>query len=146
MFWGSYLLASSSLNLTSISLLGGCFGNSDGSHAYGSVAKNCTQRDIIASKVIYLCMYYDIRQNKCKMLLTLLFRAEVVEPRSLGSIARRFSNKGREEGGKSLNVSTIQRLYGCCGLKRVAFGSRYFFQYSSDGEPHNLNILCSCST
>ena len=43
-------------------------------------------------------------------------------------------------------VSKMQRLYGCCGLKIVAFGNLYFLQYSSDGEPHNLNILCSCST
>ena len=40
----------------------------------------------------------------------------------------------------------MQRLYGCWGLKIVAFGNLYFLQYSSDGEPHNLNILCSCST
>lgn len=67
-------------------------------------------------------------------------------PRSLGSIERRDSIRGREEGGKSLKVSVMQRLYGCCGLKSVAFGNLYFLQYSSDGEPHNLNILCSCST
>lgn len=78
--------------------------------------------------------------------LTSLFKDATAEPRLSGSIARRFSNKGREEGGKSLKVSTVDRLYGCCGLKRVAFGNRDLFQYSSDGEPHNLNILCSCST
>jgi hypothetical protein len=45
-----------------------------------------------------------------------------------------------------LKDSAIHRLYGCCGLKSVAFGNLDFFQYSSDGEPHSLNILCSCST
>lgn len=79
-------------------------------------------------------------------MLTSLFKAAVAVPRPSGSIERRESIKGREEGGKSLNVSAKQRLYGCCGLKSVAFGSLYFFQYSSDGDPHNLNILCSCST
>ena len=39
------LLASSSLNLTSNSLLGGYFGNSDGSQAYGSVVKNCIHKE-----------------------------------------------------------------------------------------------------
>ena len=63
-----------------------------------------------------------------------------------GSIARRVSIRGSEDGGKSLYVSKMQRLYGCWGLKIVAFGNLYFLQYSSDGEPHNLNILCSCST
>lgn len=67
-------------------------------------------------------------------------------PRASGSIERRDSIRGSDEGGKSLNVSAMHRLYGCCGLKSVAFGNLYFFQYSSDGEPHSLNILCSCST
>ena len=78
--------------------------------------------------------------------LTSLFRAAVAVTRSSGSIERRVSIKGREEAGKSLKVSAIHRLYGCCGLKSVAFGNFDFFQYSSDGEPHSLNILCSCST
>ena len=90
---------------------------------------------------IYIYIYY-----LKKGILTSLCSAAVALPRPSGSIERRDSIRGSEEGGKSLNVSAIQRLYGCCGLKSVAFGNLYFFQYSSDGEPHNLNILCSCST
>lgn len=37
-----YLIISSCLNLISISLLGGNLGRPDGSHAYGSVLKNCS--------------------------------------------------------------------------------------------------------
>lgn len=74
-------------------------------------------------------------------ILTSLFKASAAVPRPSGSIERSASTSGTEEEGKSLKVSKIQRLYGCCGLKSVAFGSLYFFQYSSDGEPHNLNIL-----
>jgi len=39
-------LASSSLRFASISLLGGYFGRLDGSHAKGSVVKNCTHRKL----------------------------------------------------------------------------------------------------
>src|SRR6185503_8104429 len=39
-------LASSSLRFASISLLGGYFGRLDGSHAKGSVVKNCMQRKL----------------------------------------------------------------------------------------------------
>lgn len=77
---------------------------------------------------------------------TSLSRASVAVRLSAGSIARRVSIRTSAEGGKSLNVSAIQRLYDCCGLKIVACGNFDFFQYSSDGEPHNLKILCSCST
>lgn len=73
--------------------------------------------------------------------LTPLFRADVEVPRSSGSIERRVSIRGSADGGKSLKVSGIQRLYGCCGLKMVACGNFDFFQYSSDGDPHNLKIL-----
>lgn len=79
-------------------------------------------------------------------ILTSLFKAAVAVPRLSGSIERRVSIRGRDEDGKSLKVSAIQHLYGCCGLKSVAFGNLDFFQYSSDGEPHNLKILWSCST
>jgi len=61
-------------------------------------------------------------------LLTSLLRAAEAVPRPSGSIVRRDSMRGREEDGKSLNVSAMQRLYGCWGLKRVAFGNLYFFQ------------------
>lgn len=37
-------------------------------------------------------------------------------------------------------------LYGSRGLNKVALGNFDFFQYSSEGEPHSLYILCSCST
>lgn len=66
--------------------------------------------------------------------------------RSAGSIPRRESIRGSEDGGKSLNVSLMDRLYGSRGLNSVAFGNFAFFQYSSEGEPHSLYILCSCST
>lgn len=78
--------------------------------------------------------------------LTSLFRASVAVLRSAGSIARRLSIKDNAEGGKSLKVSLIHLLYGSRGLNIVAFGSFDFFQYSSEGEPHNLYILCNCST
>ena len=39
-------LASSSLRFASISLLGGYFGRLDGSHAKGSVVKNCMHRKL----------------------------------------------------------------------------------------------------
>lgn len=80
------------------------------------------------------------------LILTSLFNASVAVLRSAGSMASRVSISGSEEGGKSLNVSAIHLLYDCCGLKIVACGSFDLFQYSSEGEPHNLNILCSCST
>lgn len=37
-------------------------------------------------------------------------------------------------------------LYGSRGLNKVALGNFAFFQYSSEGEPHSLYILWSCST
>lgn len=37
-------------------------------------------------------------------------------------------------------------LYGSRGLNKVALGNFDFFQYSSEGEPQSLYILCSCST
>ncbi|KAF8378048.1 hypothetical protein HHK36_029382 [Tetracentron sinense] len=52
-------------------------------------------------------------------------------------IERRVSIKGSDESGKSLEVSAMQHLYGCCGLKIVACGNLDFFQYSSDEESHN---------
>ena len=61
-------------------------------------------------------------------ILTSLCRAVVAVPRPSGSIERRDSIRGSEGGGKSWNVSATQRLYGCCGLKSVAFGNLYFFQ------------------
>lgn len=79
-------------------------------------------------------------------LLTSLLKAAVAVWRSAGSIARRVSINGSDEDGKSLNVSAMHLLYDCWGLNMVACGSFNFFQYSSEGEPHNLNILCSCST
>jgi hypothetical protein len=78
--------------------------------------------------------------------LTSLLNAAVAVRRSAGSIARRVSIRGSDDGGKSLKVSAMHRLYDCWGLNMVACGSFDFFQYSSDGEPHSLNILCSCST
>ena len=54
--------------------------------------------------------------------------------------------RGRAEGGKSLNVSLMHLLYGSRGLNKVALGIFDFFQYSSEGEPQSLYILCSCST
>ena len=80
------------------------------------------------------------------MQYTSLCSAADADPQHSGSKARRKSNSLWAEGGKSLNVSPIDRLYGCWGLKIVACGSFDFFQYSSDGEPQSLNILCSCST
>lgn len=88
-----------------------------------------------------------VRNWSIKMLkLTSLLKAAEAVWRSAGSIARRVSTKGNDDGGKSLNVSCMHRLYGCCGLNIVAWGNFDFFQYSSEGEPHNLKILCSCST
>uniref|UniRef100_A0A7C8Z5H8 Uncharacterized protein n=1 Tax=Opuntia streptacantha TaxID=393608 RepID=A0A7C8Z5H8_OPUST len=84
------LLASSSLNFASSSLLGGYFGKLEGSQGSGFVLKNS------------------------------LFKAEAADPRSAGSIARRISKRLRAGPGKSLNVSATQRLYGCWGLKIVA--------------------------
>lgn len=52
--------------------------------------------------------------------LTSLLKAAVAVWRSAGSIERRVSIKGNDDGGKSLNVSFMQRLYGCWGLKIVA--------------------------
>lgn len=78
--------------------------------------------------------------------LTSLLKASVAVLRSAGSIARRVSIRGSEDGGKSLNVSFMHLLYGSRGLNKVALGSFAFFQYSSEGEPHSLYILCSCST
>lgn len=52
--------------------------------------------------------------------LTSLLKAAVAVWRSAGSIERRVSIKGNDGGGKSLNVSFMQRLYGCWGLKIVA--------------------------
>lgn len=78
--------------------------------------------------------------------LTLLFNEADAVWRSAGSIARRVSINDRDDDGKSLKVSTMHLLYGFWGLKIVAWGSFDFFQYSSDGEPHSLKILCSCST
>jgi len=78
--------------------------------------------------------------------LTSLCNAAVAVWRSAGSIARRVSISGRDDAGKFLNVSSMHLLYDCRGLKMVACGSFDFFQYSSEGEPQSLNILCSCST
>jgi len=44
----------------------------------------------------------------------------VAVKRSSGSIERRVSISGRDDGGKSLNVSAILLLYDCWGLKMVA--------------------------
>ena len=52
--------------------------------------------------------------------LTSLCNAEVAVSRSDGSIARRVSISGKDDGGKSLNTSDMHRLYDCCGLKMVA--------------------------
>lgn len=81
-----------------------------------------------------------------KLILTSLLNAAVAVRRSAGSIARRVSMRGNDEGGKSLNVSRMHLLYGSRGLNKVAFGNFDFFQYSSEGEPQSLYILCSCST
>ena len=78
--------------------------------------------------------------------LTSLLKASEAVSRSTGSIARSVSMRGRAEGGKSLNVSLMRLLYGSRGLNKVALGNFDFFQYSSEGEPHSLYILCSCST
>ena len=51
------LLASSSLNFTSISLLGGYFGKLDGSQAYGSVIKNCKQETKYFTNYFILSIY-----------------------------------------------------------------------------------------
>ena len=40
----------------------------------------------------------------------------------------------------------MRLLYGSSGLNKVALGKFDFFQYSSEGEPHSLYILCNCST
>lgn len=48
--------------------------------------------------------------GKMRVQLTSLFKAALAEARSPGSIAKRVSIKGREEGGKSLKVSVVQRL------------------------------------
>ena len=52
-------------------------------------------------------------QISYNMELTSLFNAAVAVKRSAGSIARRVSINGNDDGGKSLNVSFIQRLYDC---------------------------------
>lgn len=88
----------------------------------------------------------SIRRSRKTRKLTSLLKAAVAVLRSAGSIARRVSINGNDDGGKSLNVSFMHRLYGCCGLNIVACGNFDFFQYSSEGEPHSLKILCNCST
>jgi hypothetical protein len=50
----AYRLASSSLLFASISLLGGYFGRLDGSHAKGSVVKNCVYACKINRNHLYL--------------------------------------------------------------------------------------------
>lgn len=45
-----YLLSSSSLNLASISLLGGYLGNPEGSQANGWVVKNCCKKEKLRSE------------------------------------------------------------------------------------------------
>lgn len=77
---------------------------------------------------------------------TSLLRASEALFRSTGSIARSVSTRGRAEGGNSLKSSLMLLLYGSRGLNRVALGNFDFFQYSSEGEPQSLYILCSCST
>jgi hypothetical protein len=84
--------------------------------------------------------WYKLRQ------LTSLFNAAVAVKRSAGSIERSVSISRSADCGKSLNVSAIRLLYGCWGLNMVACGNFDFFQYSSAGDPHSLNILCNCST
>lgn len=81
-----------------------------------------------------------------KPMITSLWSAEEAVPRRSGSTARRTSNRAIADCGKSLKVSATQRLYGCVGLKMVACGNFDVFQYSSEGDPQSLNILCSCST
>jgi hypothetical protein len=66
-------------------------------------------------------------------------------PRSDGSMASSVSRRSSAGGEKSLNVSAIFRRYGRCGLNSVTSGSFAFAQYYSDGDPHSLKILCSCS-
>ena len=78
--------------------------------------------------------------------LTSLFKASVAVLRSAGSMARRVSIRDNADGGKSLKTSLMHRLYGSRGLNKVAFGNFDLFQYSSEGEPHSLYILCNCST
>lgn len=58
-------------------------------------------------------LFMNVRLINMRWSLTSVFSAAEAVPRSSGSIARRVSIKGREDGRKSLNVSEMQRLYGC---------------------------------
>ena len=122
---------------------GGYFGRLDGSHAKGSLVKNCTHKpEVFFSSNHELTIYNQtIERFGEEGWLTSLLKAEVEVPRSTGSMARSVSTRCTVDGSKPLNASATQRLYGCWGLKRVAFANLYFFQYNSEGEPHNLNIL-----
>ena len=82
-----------------------------------------------------------LKNSQMHAKLTLLFSEADADWRSARSIARRLSINGSVEGGRFLNVSVMHLLYGFCGLNIVACGSFDFFQYSSDGDPHNLKIL-----
>ena len=77
---------------------------------------------------------------------TSLFRAKAAVLRWTGSIESKVSMRLKAGEGKSLNISATHRLYGCRGLNTVEWGNFALLQYSSDGEPHSLKILCNCST
>lgn len=81
------------------------------------------------------------RKTKRMHELTSLANAAVGVRRSAGSIARRVSISDSDDGGKSLNVSSMHRLYGCWGLNMAACGNFDLFQNSSVGDPHSLKIL-----
>ena len=55
----TYLLASSSLRLASISLLGGYWGRLEGSQAKGSVLKNCKTQIILGMNANYIVTIND---------------------------------------------------------------------------------------
>lgn len=94
----------------------------------------------------FKCLCSLIRLWKKGSNLTSLLRAEEAVPLFEGSIASKISMRAKADDDKSLKVSAMQRLYWRRGLKTVACWSFDLFQYSSDGEPQSLNILCSCST
>ena len=72
--------------------------------------------------------------------------AEEAVPRFSGSTESKVSKRLTAILGNSSHLSLRVLSYGCWGLNIVARGSLDFFQYSSDGVPQSLKIICSCST
>uniref|UniRef100_A0A7I4AZ37 Uncharacterized protein n=1 Tax=Physcomitrium patens TaxID=3218 RepID=A0A7I4AZ37_PHYPA len=120
----SHLRASSSRIFASNSLLGGYCGKLDGSYARGFVVKNCTT----TPHTPYVNPPTPLKQPITSSIhptpphTTVLSNRIKSSPRPLPHLA-------------------AQCLTGVAPIRRFDF-----FQYSSDGEPHNLKILCSCST